>query len=43
MNKIAEAVNKSDDDNTEKKEPAEVIIVSPEKRNEILNKLRKVL
>ena len=33
----------SNDDNIEKQEPAEEIIIPPEKREEILNKLRKVL
>ena len=36
-NKIAEAVTKSNDDNIEKKGPVEVTIISPEKKNEILN------
>ena len=42
-NKIAEAVKKSNDDNIEKQEPVEEIIISPERREEILNNLRKVL
>ena len=42
-NKIADAVTKPNDDNIEKQEPAEEIIISPEKREEILNKLRRVL
>ena len=42
-NKIADAVTKSNDDNIEKEEPIEEIIIPPEKREEILNKLRKVL
>ena len=42
-NKIANAVTKLDDDNIEKQEPVEEIIIPPEKRDEILNKLRKVL
>ena len=41
--KIADTVTKPNDDNTNKKEPAEEIIVVPKKRDEILNKLRKVL
>ena len=41
--KVADAVTKSDDDNIEKQEPVEEIIIPPEKRDEILNKLRKVL
>ena len=36
-NKNAEAVTKSNDDNIEKKGPVEVTIISPEKKNEILN------
>ena len=39
-NKIGGAVN---DGNVEKQEPVEQIIIPPEKRDEILNKLRKVL
>ena len=42
-NKIADTVTKSNNDNIEKKEPVEEIIIPPEKREEILNKLRKVL
>ena len=42
-NKIVDAVTKSNDDNIEKKEPAEEIIIPPEKREEILNNLRRVL
>ena len=42
-NKIAHAVTKSKDDNIEKQEPVEKIIITPEKRDEILNKFRKVL
>ena len=41
--KTADAVSKSNDDNIEKQEPVEEIIVPSEKRDEILNKLRKVL
>ena len=42
-NKIADAVTKSNDDNIEKQEPVEEIIIPSEKRDEILNKLREVL
>ena len=42
-NKIADTVTKSNNDNIEKQEPVEEIIIPPEKREEILNKLRKVL
>ena len=42
-NKTAGTVTKSNDDNTGKQEPAEEIIIPPEKREEILNKLRKLL
>ena len=42
-NKIADAVTKSNDDNIEKQEPDEEILIPLEKRDEILNKLRKVL
>ena len=42
-NEIADAVTKSNDDNIKKEEPVEKIIIPPEKRDEILNKLRKVL
>ena len=42
-NKIADAVTKSNDVNIEKQEPVEEIIIPPEKGDEILNKLRKVL
>ena len=42
-NKIADTITKSNDDNIEKQEPVEEIIISLEKREEILNKLRKVL
>ena len=41
--KIEDAVTKSKNDNIEKKEPAEEIIIPLEKREEILNKLGKVL
>ena len=42
-NKIADAVTKLNDNNTEIQEPDEEIIIPPEKREEILNKLRRVL
>ena len=42
-NKIADAITKSNDDNIEEQEPVEEIIVPRKKREEILNKLRKVL
>ena len=42
-NEIAETVTKSNNDNIEKQEPAEEIIIPPEKREEIFNKLRGVL
>ena len=42
-NKIADAATKSSDDNIEKQEPVEEIIIPSEKRKEILNKLRKAL
>ena len=42
-NKIADAVTKSNNDNIKKQEPVEETIIPPEKREEILNKLRKVL
>ena len=42
-NKNADAVTKSDNDKIVKQEPVEEIIFKPEKRDEILNKLRKVL
>ena len=42
-NKIADTVTTSNDDNIEKQEPVEEIIIPPEKREEILNKLRRVL
>ena len=42
-NKILDAVTKSNDDNLEKQESVEEIIIPPEKREETLNKLRKVL
>ena len=42
-NKIADAVTKSNDDKIVKQEPVEEIIIRPEERDEILNKLRQVL
>ena len=42
-NKIADAVTNSSNDKTVKQEPVEEIIIPPEKREEILNKLRRVL
>ena len=42
-NKIADAITKSNNDNIEKHDPVEEIFISPEKRDKILNKLRKVL
>ena len=42
-NKIADAATKSNDDNIEKQEPAEEMIIPPEKRVEILDKSRKLL
>ena len=42
-NKTAGTVTNSNDDNIEKQEPVEEIIISSEKREEILNKLTKVL
>ena len=42
-NKIADTVTKSNDDNIEKQKPVEEIIIPPEKREEILSKLKKVL
>ena len=42
-NKIADAVTKLNDNEIEKQEPAEEIIIPLEKRNDILNKLRKAL
>ena len=41
--RIADAVTKSNDDNIEKQEPVEEIIIPLEKRDEILNKLRRKL
>ena len=42
-NKTADAIIKSGNDKTEKKEPVQEIIIPPEKREEILSKWRKVL
>ena len=42
-NKIADTVTKSNDDETEKQEPVEEIVIPTEKIDKILNKLRKVL
>ena len=42
-NKTADAITKSTDNKTEKQEPVEEIIVPLQKRDEILNKFRKVL
>ena len=41
--KFVDAVTQSNDDNIEAQEPLEEIIIPPDKREEILNKLRKVL
>ena len=42
-NKISDVVTNSNDDNIEKQESVEEIIIPLEKRDEILNKFRKVL
>ena len=42
-NKIADTVTNLKYDNIDEQEPVEEIIIPPEKRDEILNKLRKVL
>ena len=42
-NKIADAVTKSSDDSIEKQEPVEEVIILPEKRDEIIDKLWKLL
>ena len=42
-NKITDAVTKLNDNNIEIQEPDEEIIIQPEKRDEILNKLIRVL
>ena len=41
-NKIADAVTNPNDDNIERQETVEEVIIPPEKREELLNKLRKV-
>ena len=41
-NKIADAVTKSNEDKIVKEEPVEGLIIPPEKRDEILKKLREV-
>ena len=43
VKKIVESAAKSRDSNIEKQEPVEEIIIPPEKREEILKKLRKLL
>ena len=40
-NKIVDTVINSNNDYIEKQQPAGEIIIPPEKRNEVLNKLRK--
>ena len=42
-NKIADRVIKANNDNMEKQEPVKEIIVLPEKREEMLDKFRRVL
>ena len=42
-NRMADKVTKWNNDNFEKKEPAEEIIIPPEKRDDILDKQRKLL
>ena len=42
-NEVADIVTKSNDDNIDKQGSVEEIIIPPEKREEILNKLRRVL
>ena len=42
-NKIANAVTKTNDDNNDKQEPVDEIIIPLEKRQKILNKLKRVL
>ena len=42
-NKIPDTVTKSNDDKIEKQEPVEEIIIPLEEREEVLNKLRKIL
>ena len=41
--KIEDTVTKSNNDKIVKQEPVEDIIIPPEKRDEILNKLRRLL
>ena len=41
--KIVDVLNKSNEDNIEKQEAVEEMIIPPEKKEEILNNLRKVL
>ena len=41
--KIEDTVTKSNNDKIVKQEPVEDIIILPEKRDEILNKLRRLL
>ena len=43
IGKKADAVTKSNDDNIQKQEPVEEIIIPPEKKEKILNKLRRVV
>ena len=42
-NRITDEVTKSNDYKIEKQEPVEEIIIPPEKRDEMLKKMRKVL
>ena len=42
-NKIADVVTKPNDDKIVKQEPVKEIIIQPENRDEILNKLRQLL
>ena len=42
-NKIADVVTMSNDDSIEEQEPVEETIIPPKKRDEIFNKLRRVL
>ena len=41
--KVADTVTKSNDDKIVKQEPVKQIIIWPEEKEEILNKLRRVL
>ena len=43
LSKTLDTRTKSNDDNIEKQEPIQEIIIPPKKREEILNKLRKLL